>query len=81
MYGKKEERCPCICISMCNVYSFATMSNLHVHEFQASLVCFINLCKVSLKADHWWVWNETVRILPECVPLSYITLKIKGWKC
>lgn len=24
---------------ICNVYSFATMSNLHVHECQACLVC------------------------------------------
>lgn len=34
---------------ICNVYSFATMSNLHVHECQACLVCLIK-CKVSLKA-------------------------------
>lgn len=41
---------------ICNVYSFATMSNLHVHECQACLVCLIK-CKVSLKADMRLRWK------------------------
>lgn len=52
MYVKKEEikMGRFLYMYICNVYSFATMSNLHVHECQACLVCLIK-CKVSLKAD------------------------------
>lgn len=41
--GNKRGPCKCIIyMYMCYVYLFASMSNLHVHEFQASLVCLLS---------------------------------------